>query len=140
MLVVARDGIEPPTPAFSGLDSAIAITNTLNDLHHSDRLESTLFWDSNGTEEWDNNPGRSNLPSPCLSHAASTDEHQAVRLQITKSLELTDEEEGQISAWRFRERRSEMASRPVRQPRWHVQAAHAIRSGFQRGIDNRRQP
>src|SRR3954452_4850691 len=66
MLVVARDGIEPPTPAFSGLDSSIAITNKLNDLHHSDRLESTLFWDSNGTEEWDNNPGRSNLPSPSI--------------------------------------------------------------------------
>jgi hypothetical protein len=33
-------------------------------LDHFDRLKSLLFWDSNGTEEWDNNPGRSNLPSP----------------------------------------------------------------------------
>ena len=61
---MARDGIEPPTPAFSGLDSPNAIVIKIQHLDHFDRLKSLLFWDSNGTEEWDNNPGRSNLPSP----------------------------------------------------------------------------
>src|SRR5262249_32806300 len=61
--MVARDGIEPPTPAFSGLDSSIANPFKARDLKHSDGFNSPLFWDSNGTKEWDNNSGRSNLPS-----------------------------------------------------------------------------
>jgi hypothetical protein len=32
-------------------------------LKHPVGFISLLFWDSNGTEEWDNNSGRSNLPS-----------------------------------------------------------------------------
>jgi hypothetical protein len=61
--LVARDGIEPPTPAFSGLDSSSVNYLKLNTLKYDDRLKSLLFWDRNGTKEWDNNSGRSNLPS-----------------------------------------------------------------------------
>jgi hypothetical protein len=48
--VVARDGIEPPTPAFSGLDTAILISLI------SLRLLATLatfpptYWNNNGTK------------------------------------------------------------------------------------------
>jgi len=60
---VARDGIEPPTPAFSGLDPSTAITFKLKYLRYLSASKMPLFWDSNGTEKWDNNLGRSNLPS-----------------------------------------------------------------------------
>ena len=54
---VARDGIEPPTPAFSGLDSPEAITLNLSACRRSPRT--LAFWDSNGTRF----SGRSNLPT-----------------------------------------------------------------------------
>ena len=61
--MVARDGIEPPTPAFSGLDSSKAICLQTNYLQSFSSARAPFFWDSNGTREWDNKSGRSDLPS-----------------------------------------------------------------------------
>ena len=42
--MVARDGIEPPTPAFSGLDSSIAMYFSHNNLRHSSAYFLTVYW------------------------------------------------------------------------------------------------
>jgi len=46
---VARDGIEPPTPAFSGLDSFKAIAFNPKRLSHFSGPNRPVYWDSNGT-------------------------------------------------------------------------------------------
>ncbi len=50
--VVARDGIEPPTPAFSGLNSFKAIRFILKDEAASVSRKPPVYWDSNGTRLW----------------------------------------------------------------------------------------
>src|SRR5262245_36392551 len=67
--MVARDGIEPPTPAFSGLDSSRAIVFKINHIGHFSSSRTPFFWDSNGTEEWDNNLAGRTCPPLCISHS-----------------------------------------------------------------------
>src|SRR5436190_18423931 len=49
--MVARDGIEPPPPAFSGLDSATVILLTLRWLSSARcTIYSAVYWRHNGTK------------------------------------------------------------------------------------------
>src|SRR4051794_39804652 len=71
--MVARDGVEPPTPAFSGLNTAIARLLIAFDLAKLSTIFSTIILDQHRDRFWDsvNLPTRSRAGPVCLQPCAA---------------------------------------------------------------------